>query len=223
MPVRQEGELKSMFEQQAKLDQQQRAQEALGEELEQKRLENAKRQRATEVRTGELARAARLDEKQQRIHAQQREQQAKDLEAQRRATEAFKTALHMSEADAGTRAFARDTGMQSSDNLLAAASLSPARSGGTRVHGRTPTRGSGSGRPRSRSKCPSSPLSRQQLWPATERGAFDQVAEGITAAGDFAALGDDLFGSDGVVPGIDDFEARASIDDMDLMRGLFPN
>ena len=173
-------------------------------------------QQATEVSTGELARAARLDEKQQRIFAQRRAQQVKDLEAQRRATEAFKTALHMSEADASTRAFARDTGVQSSGNLLAAASLSPARSGGTRVHGRTPTRGSGSGRPRSRSKCPSSPLSRQQLWPATERGAFDQVAEGVTAAGDFAALGDVLFGSDGVVEGIDNFAS-----DEALLEGFF--
>jgi hypothetical protein len=188
-----------MFEMQAKLDQQRRAQEALGEELEHKRLENEKRQRATGVRTGELARAARLDAKQQRIFAQKREQQAKDLEAQRRATEAHKTALQMSEAGSSTRAFARDTGVQSPGNLLAAASLSPARSGGTRVHGRTPTRGSGSGRPRSRAKCPPSPLSRQQLWPVTQRTAFDQVAEGVTAGGDFAALGDDLFGS-GMVP-----------------------
>jgi hypothetical protein len=34
----------------------------------------------------------------------------------------------MSEADASTRAFARDTGVQSPDNLLAAASLSCVRS-----------------------------------------------------------------------------------------------
>jgi len=45
-----------------------------------------------------------------------------------------------------------------------------------------------------------------------------KYAEGVTAEGDFAAVGDDLFGSDGVVPGIDDFAS-----DEALMQGLFEN
>jgi hypothetical protein len=163
--------------------------ESLRAGLRKKEQELRLREQATDKQVSAIAKA----EQQRRSEL---EQQGKELEHQRVLASKYKVALNETEAPAAVAAFTNDSGLASPDAVLRQTSLlSPPREAGA-VHQRTPIRGSGNGRPRSRARSAtgdgaagpgySAALS-QNLWPSTQ-GAASIVADGILSTGEFGML-----------------------------------
>ena len=166
--------------------------EVVRADLKKKEQELRLREQASDKQVTAIAKA-----EQQRLS--EHEQRGKELQHQTVLTEKYKVALHETEAAASVAAFTKDSGLASPDAVLRQASLqSPPREAGA-VHQRTPLRGSGNNRPRSRARSTngdgaagraySAPLS-QNLWPSTQ-GAESIVADGILPNGAFGMVLDD--------------------------------